>query len=150
MIEPTVLTWILSVIGVVIYLPAVYIQGLAVSRPHSQKVKDMLVGKGGDYHDGTYFKFCQGTGWADLTISIPLALVGSVGVLFGCMWGYMVWLAGAFITVYIHLVLLFIEGKYIYITWGPLAFFTYGWGLWVYWAIIVIVYSLIRVNAIFP
>jgi len=147
MLEPTPLTWILSIIGVVIYLPAVYIQARAVASPHSQKTKDLLVGKGGDYHDRTYFNFCQGTGWADLTMTLPLCLLGSVGVLFGRPWGYMAWLAGAFITVYIHLVLLFIEGRHIYEKWGPLAFFTYGWGLWVYWALVVIGYSLVRVSS---
>ncbi len=148
MIKPTIVTWVLSIIGVIIYLPALYIQTLAICKPYSQKVKDMLVGKGGDYHDKTYFNFCQGTGWADLTISIPLAIIGSIAVLSGQSWGYMIWFAGAFITIYIHFVLIFIEGKHIYTKWCPLAFFTYAWGIWVYWAIVVIIYSLIRINEI--
>ncbi len=69
-------------------------------------------------------------------------------MLSGQSWGYMIWFAGAFITIYIHFVLIFIEGKHIYTKWGPLAFFTYAWGIWVYWAIVVIIYSLIRINEI--
>jgi len=134
--------------GILIYLPAIYIQALAVFRPHDRKTKDMLVGKGGDYHDKTYFTFCRGTGWADLFIQLPLVVVGSITVLFGQPWAYMIWFAGASITIYIHLVLVFVEGKHIYTNWGPLAFFTYGWGLWVYWAIIVFIYSLVRMTRI--
>lgn len=42
MIEPTIATWILSIVSVIIYLPAVYIQTLAVWKPHSQKVMGCL------------------------------------------------------------------------------------------------------------
>jgi hypothetical protein len=144
MLEPTPVTWLLSIVGVAIYLPAVYIQVLAVCKPHDQKTKDMLVGKGGDYHDKTYFAFCQGTGWADLCVQIPLVLVGCVAVLFAELWGYVLWFAGASITIYIHLVLVFVEGRHVYAHWGPLAFLTYGWGLWVWWGIVVVIYSLTR------
>lgn len=148
MIEPTRATWILSITGVVLYLPAVYIQARAICKPHARKTKDMLVGKGYDYHDKTYFRFCQGTGWGDLCIQIPLVIGGCITVLFGVPWGYLLWFAGAAITLYIHLALAFIEGAHIYATWGPMAFFTYGWGIWVYWAIIVIPYSLARVSGL--
>ncbi|MDD5496363.1 MAG: hypothetical protein PHP46_04605 [Candidatus Omnitrophica bacterium] len=146
MMEPTIVTWILGISGVLLYLPAIYIQAFAVFRPHDQRTKDMLVGKGGDYHDKTYFDFCRGSGWADLGIQIPLVMIGSIAVLFGHPWAYTIWAAGAFITIYIHLILLFMEGKHIYDKWGPIAFFTYGWGLWVYWAIIVVIYSLLRIG----
>jgi hypothetical protein len=31
---------------------------------------------------------------------------------------------------------------------GPLAFHTYNWGIWVYWSIIAVVYSLVRINEV--
>ena len=146
MFEPTPVTWVLSIIGVVIYLPVVFIQVLAIRRPHDQKTKDLLVGKGGDYHDRTYFTFCQGTAWADLFVQIPLVVIGGVTVLFARPWAYLLWFAGASITIYIHLVLAFVEGKHMLSKWGTLAFLTYGWGLWVYWAVIVVVYCLVRIT----
>ena len=146
MLKPTFATWFLSTIGVAIYLPAVYIQMLALCRPHAQKTKDLLVGKDREYHDKTYFAFCRGTAWADLCVQIPLVIVGCIGVLFGHAWAYVLWFAGASITLYIHFVLLFLEGRHIYSKWGPLAFLTYGWGLWVYWAILVVIYCLVRLG----
>ncbi len=144
MIEPTFVTWVLSIIGVVIYLPAGYIQAAAVFRPQDRRTKDMLVGKGDDYRDETHLAFCRGAGWADLFVQLPLVIVGSIAVLSGHAWAYLPWFAGACITIYIHLVLLFIEGRHIYHKWGAPAFLTYGWGLWVYWAVVVVIYSLVR------
>lgn len=144
MIEPTATTWVLSVIGVIIYLPAVYIQARAVFRPRARATKDLLVGRGEEYPDVSYVSFCRGSGWADLGLQIPLVIVGSVGVLFGRPWAYALWFAGVSITLYVHLILLFLEGKHIFTKWGPLAFFTYGWGLWAYYALVVAVYCLAR------
>lgn len=148
MFEPTTTTWILSITGLVLYVPAIYIQVFAVWKPHDERTKTMLVGKGGDYFDATYFRFCQGTGWADLFLQLPLVIMGCILSLVGLRWGYAVWFAGAAITIYIHLVLLFVEGRHVYSKMGPFAFFTYCWGLWVYWAIIVIAYCLLRMNDI--
>ncbi|MBD3181870.1 hypothetical protein GF312_06235 [Candidatus Poribacteria bacterium] len=55
MLEPTLLTWMLSIAGIILYLPAVYIQVLAIAKPHDQRTKNLLVGKNEDYHDKTYF-----------------------------------------------------------------------------------------------
>ena len=147
MLEPTELTWVLSIVGLVIYIPPVYLEVLAVWKPDSQRTKDLLVGKGDDYKDETHAAFCYGHGWADMAIPIPAVIAGCIGVLLGQPWGYMLWFAGAAITIYIHFILLFLEGKHIYRTWGRLAFFTYAWGLWVYWAVAVAVYSLVRIQA---
>lgn len=145
MIEPTVFTWVLSIIGIIIYTPTMYLEYLAAFKPDSQKTKDLLVGKGQDYPDKTYAAFCKGHGWADLIIFF-FVLAGCVGVLLGHRWGYIFWFAGAGVTLYAHTLLLFLEGKHIFNDWGPLAFFTYGWALWVYWAVIVLFYSFDRLH----
>jgi len=146
MIEPTWVTWTLVIIGLVIYSPPLYMQVLAVRDPHGRKVKDLLVGKGGDYADKTHFLFCRGTGWADLILQFPPLIVGSIGVILGQAWGYLLWGAVAAISVYISIVLWFVDGEHVYYRCGPLAFYTYNWGIWVYWSIVVLVYSLVRIN----
>jgi len=144
--EPTRITWILSITGLIIYIPPIYLEVLAICRPRSQKTKDLLVGKGEDYKDQTHASFCHGHGWADMLVPIPFVIAGCIAVLFGRPWGYMLWFAGAAVTIYAHLILLFLEGREIYTKWGKLAFFTYAWGIWVYWSVIVMVYSLLRVQ----
>jgi len=148
MLEPTRLTWILVVIGIIIYAPVLYMQLLAIRNPHSQKLKDMLIGKGEDYHDKTHFLFCHGTGWADLIMQFPPLIAGSIGVILGRPWGYLLWMAVAAIAAYISIVLWFIDGEYVYPKCGPLAFFTYYWGIWLYWAVAVMAYSLLRFNGV--
>jgi len=148
MLEPTRLTWILVVIGIIIYAPVLYMQLLAIRNPHSKKLKDMLIGKGEDYHDKTHFLFCHGTGWADLIMQFPPLIAGSIGVILGRPWGYLLWMAVAAIAAYISIVLWFIDGEYVYPKCGPLAFFTYYWGIWLYWAVAVMAYSLLRFNGV--
>jgi hypothetical protein len=60
----------------------------------------------------------------------------------------MLWAAVAAIALYISIVLWFVDGEYVYPKCGALAFYTYYWGIWVYWAIIVLVCSLVRINGI--
>lgn len=146
MIEPTMITWTLVIIGIIIYAPVFYMQLLEVRNPHSQQVKDLLIGKGEDYTDRTHFLFCYGTGWADMIMQFPPLIAGSLGVLLGRSWGYLLWMAVAAIAVYISIVLWFIDGEHVYPKCGPLAFYTYYWGIWLYWGIAVIVYSLVRIN----
>jgi hypothetical protein len=148
MIDPTSVTWTLVIIGLVIYAPPLYMQILAVRNPHSRKVKDLLIGNGGDYADKTHFLFCRGTGWADLIMQFPPLIVGSIGVIRSRPWGYMLWAAVAAISLYISIVLWFVDREYVYPRCGPLAFYTYCWGIWVYWSIVVLAYSLVRINGV--
>lgn len=148
MIEPTRITWALVMIGLVIYAPPLYMQVLAVRDPHSRKVKDLLMGPGADYADRTHFLFCRGTGWADLILQFPPLIAGSAGVLLGRPWGYVLWAAVAAISLYISIVLWFVDGEHVYPRCGRLAFYTYCWGIWVYWSILALAYSLLRMSEI--
>ncbi|MBI5568852.1 MAG: hypothetical protein HY914_02810 [Desulfomonile tiedjei] len=146
MIDPTTVTWTLVIIGLVIYAPPLYMQILAIKDPHGRKVKDLVIGKGEDYADRTHFLFCYGTGWADMIMQFPPLIAGSIGVILGRPWGYLLWAAVAAVSLYISIVLWFVDREYVYPKCGPLAFFTYYWGIWVYWSITVLAYSIVRIN----
>ncbi|MEW6387146.1 MAG: hypothetical protein AB1491_06495 [Thermodesulfobacteriota bacterium] len=148
MLEPTLITWILVISGLIIFAPPLYMQILAVKNPHSQKLKDLLIGKGEDYADRTHFLFCYGTGWADLILQFPPLIIGSLGVLLGRAWGYLLWMAVAAIAIYVSIILWFIDREHVLPKCGPLAFYTYYWGIWVYWGVAVFIYSLVRINGI--
>ncbi len=84
MLEPTLITWILIIFGLVfIFLPMLYVQLLMVLQPHSQKTRDIIIGKGEDWRDKNHFRMSYGDGWADLIIWLPLLAVGSIGVILG-------------------------------------------------------------------
>ncbi len=88
MLEPTVVTWVLVIFGIVfIFLPILYAQFLMVRRPQDQKTKDLIIGKGEDWRDKSHFRNSYGLGWADLVFWLPLLVAGSIGVLLGQQWG---------------------------------------------------------------
>lgn len=73
LIKPTFITWILVIFGALfIFLPMLYTQLLMALRPHSQKTKDLLIGKGEDWRDKTHFRMAWGAAWADLIVWLPL------------------------------------------------------------------------------
>ena len=148
MLESTLITWVLIVFGVLIYLLVLYAQILVAMRPHSQKTKDIAIGKGEDWRDKSHFRSSYGMAWADLMFKMPLMAVGIIGVILGQAWGYVLRAAVAAIAVYINIVLWFSEREYVYPAWGPLAYFTIVWGFFVYWGVAVIAYSVLRLAGI--
>jgi len=132
---------VLVIFGLVfVFAVLVYGQILMVSRPHGRKTKDLLIGKGEDWRDKTHFRFSYGGAWADLLFFLPLLLAGSVGVLLGDRWGYILWAVSGGVSAYISIILLFTEKEYVYPHWGPLIYYT------VYWGLIVVIYSMLRLS----
>ncbi len=129
MLEPTLVTWILVVIGVLIFLPVQYAHIILLLRPHDQKTKDILIGKGEDWRDKSHLRVTLGIAWADLIVLCPLMVAGGVGVLLGEAWGYALWVPAGAISVYISVILWFSEREYVYSAWGALACYTFFLGL---------------------
>jgi len=145
MLKPTPLTYALVVFGLVfVFILLVYAQIMMVSNPQGQATKDLLIGKGGDWRDRSHMASAFGMAWADLLFWFPLLLAGSVGVLLGRAWGYALWATSGAISVYINIVLWFSERAYVYPSFGPLAYYTYYWGFFVYWGLAVVAYSAVR------
>lgn len=149
MLEPTLTTWILIIFGLVfIFLPMLYVQLRMVLRPNSRKTRDVIIGKGEDWRDKTHFRMSLGAGWADLMIWLPLLAAGSVGVILGQVWGYALWAASGAISVYVNIILWFSEREHVYPACGPLVYYTYFWGFFVYWGVAVVVYTVLRLAGV--
>ncbi|MCP4580311.1 MAG: hypothetical protein GY839_01740 [candidate division Zixibacteria bacterium] len=145
MLKPTLFTWILVIFGAIfIFIPMLYAQLLMALKPHSQKSKDILIGEGQDWRDKTHFRSAYGLAWADLIIWLPSIAVGSIGVLIGYPWGYVLWALSGAISVYINIVLWFSEREYVYPSKGPWIYFSYYWGFFVYWGLAAVIYSISR------
>ncbi|MCD4767025.1 MAG: hypothetical protein K8R06_06215 [Methanosarcinales archaeon] len=149
MLEPTLTTWILIIFGLVfIFLPMLCVQLRMVLRPNNRKTRDIIIGKGEDWRDKTHFRMSLGAGWADLMIWLPLLAAGSVGVILGQVWGYALWAASGAISVYVNIILWFSEREYVYPACGPLVYYTYFWGFFVYWGVAVVVYTVLRLAGV--
>ena len=144
MIEPTIITLILAIFGVITFLPLIVAQIIMLFKPNSQKAKDLIIGKGEDWRDKTHFKSALAFAWADWFVILPLLISGIIGVLLGYQWGYIIWITLGAISIYFSIVFWVMEKEYTYPSCGPLAYYTYFWGFFLYWGVLSIVYSLLR------
>ncbi len=148
MLDPTIITWILLVFGAITCIPLFLSQLTILINPKGQKAKDLLIGKGEEWRDKTHFKSALGMAWADWIFMFPIFVAGSIGVILGTMWGYILWAIAGTISVYINIMLFVMEKEYVYPAYGALAYYTYYWGNFVYWGILTIGYSIIRLQGI--
>ncbi|RLD25447.1 MAG: hypothetical protein DRI75_13340 [Bacteroidetes bacterium] len=146
MIEPTNITWIITIFGTVIFLLLLIAQLVILIKPHSQQAKDILIAKGEDWRDKTHFKVAFAFAWADWLVIMPLMVAGNIGVLSGQLWGYLLWIILGTISIYYSIVFYVMEKEYVYPAVGPIIYYTYLWGGFLYWGIISIVYCVLRTH----
>ncbi len=144
MIEPTIVTWILAGFGSLIYLLLMVAQIQVLINSDSQKTKDLIIGKGEEWRDRTHLKSAKAFAWADWLVIFPLLISSNIGVLMGYTWGYSLWIALGAISVYFSILFWVLEKEYTYPSCGPLAYYTYYWGFYLYWGVAVIVYSFMK------
>lgn len=146
MIKPTIITWIVALFGSLTFLILLLAQLVILLKPKSQKAKDILIGKGEEWRDRTHFKSAYAFAWADWLVIMPLLVSGNIGVLIGQQWGYIIWIALGAISIYFSIVFWIMEKEYTYPSYGPLAYYTYFWGFFIYWGIAAVIYSIMRFN----
>ena len=146
MIEPTLITWIITIFGAITFLPLIAAQFIMLLNPQSQRSKDLIIGKGEDWRDKTHFKSAMAFAWADILIIFPLLISSYIGVFSGQMWGYILWIALGFLSIYFSIVFWVMEKEYTYPSCGPLAYYTYFWGFFLYWGVAAVVYSILQIS----
>ncbi|MHA2029412.1 MAG: hypothetical protein ACW99Q_08470 [Candidatus Kariarchaeaceae archaeon] len=146
MIEPTLFTWILLAFGIIIHLPLTYAQILMARAPDAQATKDLVIGKDKDWRDTSNKEFSSGFAWADLLLYIPLLILGSIGVILGDTWGYVVYAIVGVLAIYFSIVFWVAERKYTLQSSGSLMYYTFFWGFFLYWGIAAMIYSFSRID----
>ncbi len=146
--NPTLTTRALVIFGFITMFPLFLAQVAILIRPESQATRDLLIGKGEDWRDKTHFRSALGLAWADWLLFVPILLLGSIGVLLGYSWAYVLFGAAGAISLYINIALWFMEKEYVYPSRGPVIYFTYYWGFFVYWGAMTLVYSVLRLAGI--
>ena len=144
--EPTIITWIIAIFGAVTFLPLFAAQFLMLLKPNSLKTKDLIIGKGEDWRDKTHFKSALAFAWADWLIIFPLLISSYIGVFSGQIWGYILWIVLGFLSIYFSIVFWVLEKEYTYPSCGPLVYYTYIWGFFLYWGIAAIIYSILQLK----
>ena len=88
--EVTAATWIVAILGLVIMGLLGGLQFVAVLRPRSPWTIENVYGGSPETTDPTaYFAFNQGYAWADAIFWAPLQIAGSIGMILGYRWGFL-------------------------------------------------------------
>ena len=148
MIKPTIICWILLAFGDLIYLVLLMAQLTIILKPDSQKTRDILIGKGKQWRDKTHFKSAYAFAWADWLVIMPLLALCNIGFISGVLWGYIIMLVVGILSIYFSIVFWFMDKEYTYPSYGPLAYYTYFWGFYLYWGFGAIIYSTLKLNIV--
>ena len=88
--EVTAWTWIVAVSGLVLIAILGGLQLVAVLRPRGAWTVANVYGGSPDATDPVaYFAFNQGYAWADAVFWAPVQIAGSIGMLLGQRWGFL-------------------------------------------------------------
>jgi len=144
MYQPTITTWIIVIFGLITCLPLLVAQLFMLFHPEGQKAKDILIGKDEEWRDRTHFKFALGAAWADWLIFFPLFFSGIIGMFLSEKWGFLLFSISGAIQLYMNTILWYLEKEYIYPSKGPLRYYTYYWGNFMFWGIASLLYGIFR------
>ena len=88
--EVTAATWFVAIAGLLLMLLLGGLQLVAVLRPRSAWTIENVYGGSPETTDPTaYFAFNQGYAWADAIFWAPLQIAGSIGMILGYRWGFL-------------------------------------------------------------
>lgn len=114
--------------------------------PQGNKAKDILTGKDKDWIDKTHLRSQYGLAITDRIIFTPLFVSGVVGMRLSNYWGYSLFAVSGAIQLYINVYIWFLEKEYVYPSKGPLKYYTYYWGNYIYWGTAALLYGIYRLN----
>lgn len=90
------MTWVVGVSGLVLMGLLVGLQLVAVLRPRSSwTVENVYGGDPGSTDPVAYFAVNLGWAWADVLLWGPIQIAGSLGLLLGMRWGFLLALMGS-------------------------------------------------------
>ena len=99
--DATLMTVVVAVTGLVLIGLLGAMQLAAVLRPRAAWTVKTVYGGDPDATDPTaYFAFNQGLAWADVLLWVPFQIAGSIGMLLGHEWGFLLALAASVPYIY--------------------------------------------------
>ena len=142
--DVTAATWVVALAGLAIIGLLGALQLVAVLRPRSEWTIENVYGGSPDDTDPTaYFAFNQGVAWADSFFWAPLQIAGSVGMLLGERWGFLLALAASVPFAYTAFTM-FIWDRDLGFRQNTLTYWVVIWGMFPAYGIVEGVYTFTR------
>ena len=145
--DVTVFTWIVAIGGLVLIILLSSLQLVAVVRPRAQWTIDNVYGGTPEATDPTaYFAFNQGFAWADPFFWAPLQVAGSIGMLLGEEWGFLLALAASVPFVYTAITI-YIWDRDLGFRENTVMYWLVVWAMWPVFGIVQGIYTFVRLVA---
>jgi hypothetical protein len=142
--DVTPLTWIVAVLGIVIIGILSAAQLVAVFRPRAEWTIENVYGGSPDGTDAkAYFAFNQGSAWADPFFWAPLQIAGSIGMLLGERWGFLLALMAS-VPFWYTAVWIFIWDRDMGFRENTFTYWVFIWGMFPAYGILEGVYTFVR------
>lgn len=128
--EVTTATWIVALSGLGLIAVLSGLQLVAVIKPHAQWTIDNVYGGSPEDTDpAAYFAFNQSSAWADPFLWAPLQVAGSIGMLLGERWGFLLALMAS-VPFWYTAVFFFIWDRDLGFRENTARYWIIIWGLW--------------------
>jgi hypothetical protein len=128
--DVTPFTWIVGVAGIVLMGALMIVQSIAVIRPRAPwTVANVYGGSPEGTDPRAYFAFNQGYAWADTFFWGPLQIAGSIGMLMGQRWGFLLALIGS-VPFWYTAILIYVWDRDMGFRQNTFFYWCVVWGVW--------------------
>ncbi len=142
--DVTLLTWLVAGTGLVLMLLLASLQLAAVLRPRDPwTVKNVYGGDPPENDPTAYFAFNQGMAWADTVFWAPLQIAGSIGMMLGERWGFLLALAAS-TPFWYTAILIFIWDRDLGARQPTASYWVVIWGMWPTFGVVEGAYCSVR------
>lgn len=142
--ETTLLTWIVAIGGLLLMGLLASLQLVAVLRPRAEwTIKNVYGSSPADTDPTAYFAYNQGWAWADPFFWAPLQIAGSIGMLLGERWGYLLALVGS-VPFWYTAIPIFIWDRDMGFRENTFVYWVIVWGMFPAYGILEGVYTFVR------
>ena len=145
--DVTTATWVVAITGLGLIGLLAGFQAVAVVRPRGAWTIANVYGGSPESTDPTaYFAFNQGFAWADVFFWAPFQIAGSIGMVLGQKWGFLLALAASVPYVYTA-IQFFIWDRNLGFRKNTFSYWVFVWAMWPVFGAVEAIYCFIRLNS---
>lgn len=142
--DVTAMTYVIAVTGLLLMGVLAALQLIAVIRPRAQWTIDNIYGGDPSTTDSrAYIAYNQGWAWADVFFWAPLQIAGSIGMLLGERWGFLLALIAS-VPFWYASISIFIWDRHMGFREPTFGYWVFTWGLWPAFGVVETMYCLVR------
>ena len=142
--EVTLLTWIIGLLGLLLMGLLAAIQLIAIIKPREDwTIRNIYGGDPSSTDPNAYFAFNQGSAWADVFFWGPIQIVGSIGMILGHRWGFLLALIGS-VPFWYTAITIFIWDRDMKFRQNTFVYWVFVWGIWPVFGVIEMIYCFVR------